>query len=655
MRKLKSLLFATILIVLCLCPVASIAKPTAYVAQGWGTGNGRVVVIDGETHSIVESIKVGNEPRLDLSPNGDFVYVINYKDSTMYGMSTVDYSYWYKGFDGYDRPMSIKVSPKGDVAYVLTRNSQSRSTILHVIDLNTRQTIKKLGLASWGRDAIAFSPEGDLAYVASGSYIYVFDTTIHEEIAAIYYSISENDYECFKYYGITGIVFNESGDLAYATVPILKEYRKSWDSSGNFKCIYVGYGNSQLVAIDTSTHTVIDHVSLGPSGYLFTEPYGVDISPDGDILYVPGRWSDKVYVVDTASFSVIDEIDVKLGGYKIAFSPDGEFAYLANRGYHILEVIDTASRTVVDSISVGEPVSIEFLPDNAPPTANAGPDQVVECASADGAQVVLDGSASSDPDGDELTYTWEGPFGVAEGVSPTVAIPLGTHTIILTVDDGNGETATDEVVVTVQDTTPPATSAIISGTIGNDDWYMTDVTLSLIATDSCSGVKEVYYTVDGAQSTVSGDTATIIVSDDGSHTVGYWASDNSGNTASQRSESFKLDQTPPEITISGVADGATYALGLVPLAGYTATDATSGLASSSASLTGGDGLGLGTFVYTVTAEDNAGNTAEESVTYEVIATEEGTVEVIEDMRAISRARWRTAFCHSFRTRTSRRL
>lgn len=95
---------------------------------------------------------------------------------------------------------------------------------------------------------------------------------------------------------------------------------------------------------------------------------------------------------------------------------------------------------------------------NQPPVADAGSDQTVECADASGAPVTLDGSGSSDPDLDPLTYTWTGPFGTATGVSPTVTLPLGTHPITLTVDDGNSETDTDEVVVTVEDTTLPVLS-----------------------------------------------------------------------------------------------------------------------------------------------------------------------------------------------------
>ena len=58
---------------------------------------------------------------------------------------------------------------------------------------------------------------------------------------------------------------------------------------------------------------------------------------------------------------------------------------------------------------------------------------------------MLDGLSSSDPDGDILTYAWSGPFGTEIGATPSVNIPLGAHTVTLTVDDGRGGTATDKV------------------------------------------------------------------------------------------------------------------------------------------------------------------------------------------------------------------
>jgi len=92
---------------------------------------------------------------------------------------------------------------------------------------------------------------------------------------------------------------------------------------------------------------------------------------------------------------------------------------------------------------------------NQLPVASAGADQTVECAGPTSTPGTLNGSGSSDPDNDPLTYTWTGPFGTATGVSPAVNLPYGTSTITLVVNDGKGDSDPDTVAISVQDTTPP--------------------------------------------------------------------------------------------------------------------------------------------------------------------------------------------------------
>jgi len=95
-----------------------------------------------------------------------------------------------------------------------------------------------------------------------------------------------------------------------------------------------------------------------------------------------------------------------------------------------------------------------FTP-NQPPIADAGEDQVIEQDSLGGASVTLDGSGSSDPDGDPLTYSWTWTGDSAIGESPIISLPLGATTITLVVNDGTVDSAPDTVIITVQDTTPP--------------------------------------------------------------------------------------------------------------------------------------------------------------------------------------------------------
>jgi hypothetical protein len=132
----------------------------------------------------------------------------------------------------------------------------------------------------------------------------------------------------------------------------------------------------------------------------------------------------------------------------------------------------------------------EGAPENGAPLANAGPDQLVEATSPDGALVALDGSGSSDPDGDPLAFAWSWPAG---GDRPAVRLSLGTTTVTLPVSDPYGATGTDAVEIRVRDTTPPEVAvrapqdgAIVSGTIN----------ISAVAVDAV-GVAGVRFLLDG--------------------------------------------------------------------------------------------------------------------------------------------------------------
>ena len=90
---------------------------------------------------------------------------------------------------------------------------------------------------------------------------------------------------------------------------------------------------------------------------------------------------------------------------------------------------------------------------NSMPIAEAGPDQVAY-AWIDGiASVTLDGSASHDADGDELSYLWswsiDGYSHQVNGVSPTIEMPAGQHRIELVVNDGLVDSQLDDVNITV--------------------------------------------------------------------------------------------------------------------------------------------------------------------------------------------------------------
>jgi hypothetical protein len=93
--------------------------------------------------------------------------------------------------------------------------------------------------------------------------------------------------------------------------------------------------------------------------------------------------------------------------------------------------------------------------------ADAGADQTVTVphdgnSATNTASVTLDGSGTSNPNGDTLTYAWDdGGADPATGVKPTLNLPAGTYFFTLTVTNGVGDVSADTVKIVV---TPEANS-----------------------------------------------------------------------------------------------------------------------------------------------------------------------------------------------------
>ena len=117
----------------------------------------------------------------------------------------------------------------------------------------------------------------------------------------------------------------------------------------------------------------------------------------------------------------------------------------------------------LDSSADGTAVIVRRLPANRPPEADAGPDRTVE----EGLPVALDGTGSSDPDGDAISFSWTQTAGPAVMLSdPAAPVPTFTapqveaDTVLvfqLAVNDGESASHPDVVSVTVLDV--PSNSA----------------------------------------------------------------------------------------------------------------------------------------------------------------------------------------------------
>jgi len=130
---------------------------------------------------------------------------------------------------------------------------------------------------------------------------------------------------------------------------------------------------------------------------------------------------------------------------------------------------------------------------NEPPAARAGATpRTVECTSPAGADVTLDGSASTDPEDNIALFAWRrdnrvGPEVGGDAIAH-VAQPLGgPQAYLLTVVDTLGQTSADATAVTVVDTTAPAVTSVTASParIWPPNHKMVPVSVTTAAADVC--------------------------------------------------------------------------------------------------------------------------------------------------------------------------
>ncbi|MYV45315.1 hypothetical protein GT031_06785 [Streptomyces sp. SID2888] len=212
---------------------------------------------------------------------------------------------------------------------------------------------------------------------------------------------------------------------------------------------------------------------------------------------------------------------------------------------------------------------------------------------------------------------------------PVEVTGAGRHSLAYRATDTAGNTSPvktlEFTVVTTapEDTTPPETSATVSGTKDDSGNFVGTATVTVTASDAESGVAGIEYSLDGAA--YAPYPAPVEVSDTGPHTLAYRATDKAGNTSPVKSVEFTVvaappeDRTPPEVSasVSGTKNDSGDYIGSATVT-VTASDAGSGVAGIEYSLDGGPYLGYsapvvidraGSHTVLYRAGDKAGNTS----------------------------------------------
>ena len=159
----------------------------------------------------------------------------------------------------------------------------------------------------------------------------------------------------------------------------------------------------------------------------------------------------------------------------------------------------------------------------------------------------------------------------------------------------------EEASVDIQDNTSPSAPSIgLDGTVGDNDYYKSNVTVTITAgNDEQSGANQIRYSVSGAQTigqttTGEGITSTnIIITADGTSTITAYTLDKAGNVSEEKTQIVNKDATPPStasIAVSGEPGETSISVTA------NGQDATSGVASY-------------TFQYSTTSEKEGFTTA----------------------------------------------
>jgi hypothetical protein len=227
----------------------------------------------------------------------------------------------------------------------------------------------------------------------------------------------------------------------------------------------VGPRDISVLGVDTSGNTYLDEITINVVTSASLTNLGVDPQEiehlrvgDSVILHVWGDFSDGQTIDLTEAPETCYSSD---NNGAASVDTDGVVTGVG-KGSGVITVT-YGDQTVTANVNVEA--------SNDRPIAEAGPDQTV----ALGHSVQLDGSGSNDPDTDPLTYAWEivsNPGGSTttllnpDAVNPTFILDVaGQYIAKLTVDDGNGGTESDTVLVTAIEETPAVFR--VEGSTGN--------------------------------------------------------------------------------------------------------------------------------------------------------------------------------------------
>jgi YVTN family beta-propeller protein len=141
-----------------------------------------------------------------------------------------------------------------------------------------------------------------------------------------------------------------------------------WIFGGRWARAHVNYitavDDHPLTCWTCHVYTQKDNLIAKVINETYVSPYKLDISKDGNTLYVVGQESNELVVVDAPAGKVLEKIPMGLKPHTVILSPDGQKAYVSNQWADNIYILDLDSHQVVDTLVGGSgPAGMVFSPD----------------------------------------------------------------------------------------------------------------------------------------------------------------------------------------------------------------------------------------------------------------------------------------------------
>lgn len=221
----------------------------------------------------------------------------------------------------------------------------------------------------------------------------------------------------------------------------------------------------------------------------------------------------------------------------------------------------------------------------------------------------------------DVVVTWTPSAAGPSGQTPsadcgnvTLTTDTPSHTFTCTITTGAGLSSAQGTVTVKRDAQSPKIAYALTGTLGNNGWYVSDVGVNWTTTAGLSGVNSC--------------SSTPVAVDGTNITFTCTATAGNGKSATVTTAPAKRDATKPVVTYAGNA--GAYTVDQNVSISCTPSDNLSGIATSTCAAISGAGyaFAIGTNAFSATAQDNAGNVGGASTAFTVSVTQDAMCSLV---------------------------